>query len=144
MLTQSLPCTPFILHPPSSKYQGRPQTANALYSLGFELAPWDEPTPRRFFHLHSRSFKSELEVIEAIGNVIKAAHAPIPVNVVTWDASLRLETINCEGQMECGTVKCDEPGNFKFLVFAGPGLIKWQGERHEDARKAFYGLRTVT
>ncbi|CAN0130540.1 unnamed protein product [Scytosiphon promiscuus] len=103
-------------------------TASALQAYGLELGPWDEPVPRRIRFRHGRSFDSNLEIFEAIGDAIKRVYAPVQVNVATWDAAHRLDKVDCNGQIECGTAKCTGLGTvFKFVVFCGPGLIKWRG-----------------
>lgn len=73
------------------------------------------------------------EMMEAVVNAIKTAYNPVPVNVVTWDAALHPETVNCGGQLERGTAYNVVLGvSYRFVVFSGQGLIKWRGEPGEE------------
>lgn len=59
---------------------------------------------------------------------IKGAYSGEHVNVATWDADLRLDSMKCCGLAECGTAQSANGLEYAFAVFRGAGEIKWRGE----------------
>jgi len=67
--------------------------------------------------------------MEGIVNTLKQAYYPVQINVATWDAALKLDTMTCCGLTEYGTAKSANGLEYRFAVFGGAGQMHWTGER---------------
>lgn len=107
--------------------QGPPGTT-ALRSVGLsvrdkggkKLGPTSE---------HANNPRSGTEMMEGIVHTLKQAYSPGLVNVATWDAALKLDTMQCCGLLEYGTAKSTNGLEYRFAVFRGAGQMHWTGER---------------
>ncbi len=90
--------------------------------------------------------RSGTEMMEGIVNTLKQAYYPAQINVATWDAALKLDTMKCCGLKEYGTAKSANGLEYRFAVFQGAGQMHWTGEKHGllvvDSRSAV--LRRIT
>lgn len=73
--------------------------------------------------------RSGTEMMEGIVNTLKQAYYPGQINVATWDADLKLDTMKCCGLTEYGTAKSANGLEYRFAVFRGVGQMHWTGER---------------
>lgn len=66
--------------------------------------------------------------MEGIVYTIKHAYSRGLVNVATWDAGLKLDSMQCCGLAEFGVAQSGNGLEYAFAVFRGAGEIKWRGE----------------
>lgn len=80
--------------------------------------------------------------MEGIVYTIKHAYSGDQVNVATWDAGLKLDSMKCCGLAEFGTAQSGNGLEYAFVVFRGAGEIKWRGEIWRSVPK--YIVSTAT
>eukprot|EP00903_Cladosiphon_okamuranus_P009217 g8801.t1 len=99
---------------------------NALRALGFAVIGKNGK-----HHAPASSHRSNpssgAEMMEGIVFTIKRAYSGEPVNVATWDAGLKLDSMQCCGLAEFGIVHSENGLKYAFAVFRGAGEIKWRG-----------------
>lgn len=113
--------------PPWVSFTNKQDGTNALRALGFAIIGKDgkhtAPASRQLSNPSSRA-----EMMEGIVYTIKRAYSGQHVNIATWDAGLRLDSMKCCGLAECGTAQSGNGLEYAFAVFLGAGEIKWRGE----------------
>lgn len=67
-------------------------------------------------------------MMQRIVYTIKQAYSGYRVNVVTWDAGLNLDAMECCGLAEFGTAQSKDGLEYCFVVFLGSGEVKWTGK----------------
>eukprot|EP00903_Cladosiphon_okamuranus_P021670 g19923.t1 len=100
---------------------------NALFATGFSIVRPDgkkiAPASR-----HRCQPDSRAEMMEGIVDTIKRAYSGNLVNVATWDADLKLDSMMCLGLSEFGTARSGNNLEYSFAVFRGAGEMRWKGD----------------